>query len=63
MEVVWQKLTIKIKNEYDNLLQDIEASTIVIVALNLQVKINDQDGLIAFLEVTPNQIIEGKKNM
>ncbi|PKB93514.1 hypothetical protein RhiirA5_441089 [Rhizophagus irregularis] len=36
MEVVWQKLTIKIKNEYDNLLQDIEASTIVIVPLNLQ---------------------------
>jgi hypothetical protein len=63
MEVVWKKLTIKIKNEYDNLLQDIEASTIVIVPLNLQVKINDQDGLIAFLEATPNQKIEGKKNM
>ena len=54
MEVAWQQLTIKIKNEYGNLLQDIEASTIAIVPLNLQVKINDQDGLIAFLEATPD---------
>ncbi|UZO03868.1 uncharacterized protein OCT59_024269 [Rhizophagus irregularis] len=54
MKNVWQQLTIKIKNEYGKLLQDIDASTILIIPLNLIAKINDQDGLIAFLEAHPD---------
>ncbi|CAB4438084.1 unnamed protein product [Rhizophagus irregularis] len=50
MKNVWQQLTIKIKNEYGKLLQDIDASTISIIPLNLIAKINDQDGFMAFLE-------------
>ncbi|CAG8721322.1 15514_t:CDS:2 [Rhizophagus irregularis] len=41
----------------------IEASTISIIPLNLQAKINDHDELIAFLEATPNQRIEEEKDM
>ncbi|CAB5358173.1 unnamed protein product [Rhizophagus irregularis] len=54
MKNVWQQLTIKIKNEYGKLLQDIDASTILIIPLNLIAKINDQDGLIASLEAHPD---------